>query len=259
MPQHAIITSQTPHFFSTRESINQKFLIDSANEAIRFTTTHCPYGPANLDNAILARRKYYALRNHETTYPYTQHESAGLPAVIAFLLLYQDPNDFELKQRQQPHFQKIINQSQLSLLYGTGTCTEFSNIAFCYLALQPNMPPLQIATISGERESHTVVAIGNMRGDTRNILICDPWLKLVFPLSKWNEYCLDQHKLTNESELQIQYCCDRLNSQKKTAVHQILQHNTEPLVIAPYRRRIDDEVKNELKKWQRTPTVAPSI
>lgn len=242
------ITPNVSQFFPVKFDINDRVLIGNSEKAITFVTENCPYGPVNFGNAILAKRKYYALRDDETNEPYTSSELEGLPAVVAFSLLSQHTNYFEVIE-QQPIFDQITLLTKLSLLFGTGTCVEFSYIAFSYLALQENISQLQIITIRNERESHTVVAIGDMSSCYRpeEVIICDPWLKLVFRLSEWNDYCLDEHRITDESELNIFYRSDELDQNKKTIIQSCVMSRT----TSEHRSQVDASVAAELERWKK--------
>lgn len=236
----------SPHF-----DINNRNLFLHAEKAITFVTERCPYGPANLGNSILARKKYYQLRSNECDNLkfYTNDELLGLPSVMAYFLRL-DKTRVLNQNKEQTELEKIQLHASAGMLFGTGTCTEFSCIAFLWLVTRQDISSLQIITVSNDRESHTVVALNGMRfaRDYQNLIVCDPWLKLSFRFSEWNDFCVDNHRITERSTITISYDSKDIAQDVKLQLHEFLARFTETELISQYRSQVAIAVSTEQEK-----------
>lgn len=237
-------------FQHVKFNINNRVLLDLAMKGVEFVNNQCPYGPVNCGDGALAKRKYYAQCNQELNLlPYGSRELHGLRAVIAFFMACQEIEKIRIDQL--PPFEQLLTLARQSLRYGSGTCTEFSYIVFCYLLCMQEISPIQIITIYTGNDTHTVVALGDMSHPNykdENIIICDPWLKLSFRLSEWNDHMVDEYRLTSASRIEIFFSSEQCSDIEKTSISSVINDPSLSDVAHNCREKVMVEVRDECRR-----------
>ena len=95
---------------------------------------------------------------------------------------------YGLEQKRNVTLADVRNIAKYAEEYHLGNCGEIAAVAFCHLLDRTRVRPVEFVVMTG-RGDHTFVVAGRPAGTPASscgpdVLVCDPWLRRVYPLAQ---------------------------------------------------------------------------